>query len=110
MGKHHTYRHRGSVRGQTVSIGPPPAPVLDIEDYLVTQTAQGNNDSGGQCTLYLSTDEGVTWSLVNQQTWSAEVTWGDPGDLAAELYSCTELGNGVTYKGTSPRSNILDLR
>ena len=109
MGKHHTYRHRGSVRGQTVNIGPPPAPILNIEDTGVVQNAQGYDDFGGRCTLYKSDDGATGWFIANQELWISSCEWGPLEGLLGGYYRCTELGNGSVYLGESAPSNILDL-
>ena len=109
MGKHHTYRKRGSVRGQTVSVLPPPAPILDVEDNGLTQTAQGDDDYGGRCNLWASSNGETSWVIAGQQPWISSCGWGPVAGQPPGYYRCTEIGNGSVYLGESAPSNILNL-
>lgn len=108
MGRWAQASRRGGGVKPAVALGPPPAPSLNQEEYVLTQNAEGVDNPGGTLTLYRSLDEGENWDVVTTAAWLREKVWGDyegnPG-----WYRGTETGNGLVYSGESLPSGIMEL-
>lgn len=110
MGKWAQYKRRGSASsGSSKGTGPPPAPTIDYTEHEFYQRKTGLADVGGLCKTYASTDGGLTWTHYDTMPWDFIVDWGDGTDYYGLKVRCTEVGNGTTYVGESPPSNVLDF-
>lgn len=110
MGKWSQYRRRGKPQNQSAAgPGAPPAPTLSVSDGHVLQTANGGTDTGATCTLYTSTDGGITFLFFDSEDWAHLYDWGPASNFTGIFVYATETGNGTTYIGESTPSNVLSL-
>jgi hypothetical protein len=109
MGKHATYRKRGSVRPGFESAPPPPTPLIDLISSDVVVTAAGGNDIGGLFWIEASETEGGPIVDTLSAAWvpvftTPKATWELPVWLR-----CWEQGNGTNYMGNSAKSSWLHV-
>jgi len=108
MGKWSTYQLRGSN-----NVGPalpsPPAPVLSVPVTNVTQTAGGNANTGGTIQLWEAPTDNGPWTINATHSWISPHNWGPSAGFAGLSLKALEIGNGTTYRGTSPWSNTLKI-
>jgi hypothetical protein len=98
---------RGTAAGPP---GPPPAPVLSTAATHCLCTAQGGDDTGGTYQLWWSELYPYEWEPFDiPAPWEAVWEWGTVGTVPEGYYYATETGNGTSYVGTSPDSNILPI-
>jgi hypothetical protein len=107
MGKHHTYRKRGSVRPDRAALPVPYAPTLGLVDDELTQSSGAATNNRGTLNIYLGPTESGPWSLWGTHVWVFEYGWSDIGDAPVGYYYCEEIGNNSTWFGTSQPSNIF---
>jgi hypothetical protein len=107
MGKHHTYRKRGSVRPDRAALPVPPAPSLTLVDSELTQISASGINTGGVLNIYSSVSGSAPWLRFGTVTWAFAYGWADIGDVPVGYYRCEEVGNNSTYFGTSQPSNIF---
>jgi hypothetical protein len=110
MGRHTIQRRRSTQPAAPLLTPAPPAPTLEQSGDNVTQRANGADDTSGRNHLYNSEDGGLTWLQIRDEPWQALRDWGPLDDFAGVMIRATELGNGSTYVGESPPSNVMDLR
>jgi hypothetical protein len=83
--------------------------VLTVEDGEIIQTTQGVGSPGGLVKLYFSVTETGPWFLGDSTVFESPKNWGATGDYDPDFYACTEVGNGITYEGQSPLSNVIEI-
>lgn len=109
MGKHSTYRKRGSAGPVFTELGSPPAPLEYFWDGDLAQSATGEDDTGGFCRLYFSGAPGGPFTLYSATPWESVINWSAVANPEPGYYRCTEVGNGIAYSGESAPSNVLHV-
>jgi hypothetical protein len=100
-------RRTGRVRA-AAGPGTPPAPLLERAMEHVVQTAQGLPDVGGLVALQWSPNGVDEWDDCDGAEWEAVHDWGVI-PCGPWYYRAKEVGNGTTYLGESPWSDVLDM-
>lgn len=109
MGRWAQARKRGGCADGGLHLPLPPAPTLTLAGTVGTQTANGDDDTGGQVRLYSSTTGSAPWVEVDTDAWADPYDWGDLQLPATMWYRATEIGNNVAYAGESPPSEAVQV-
>lgn len=107
MGRYAQARRRGKVAPTAQGLAPPPAPLASVDAHLVYCITQGLDDTGGRIRLYQANEPLVEKATVIQDVlWASDLSFqdSDPG-----FYWLDEVGNGTTYAGQSPLSNMVEV-
>ena len=73
------------------------------------QTKWGGDDTGGLVSLYESSTQFGSYSLLGSNTWASPYDWSGTGPTTGLWYKATETGNGHAYAGESLFSLVLQL-
>jgi len=104
MGKYATYRKRGSHVDTVSGLPVPETPLLfEVEEALHSSCAS-QPDAGGIVRLFFFNPEEEEYEQIGFTDPAADITWADHAIIVSGFYKVDQVGGGVDFAGTSPRS------
>ena len=103
MGKHHTYRKRGTATlAPSRGPDPPPAATTYRTGNHIWANTNTTHNAGGQITLYRSySGEDDTWFYADTSSWEELKDWGDHTGYGESWWRTDHAGNGIDYSATT---------
>ena len=109
MGKHSTYRKRGTASPHAPAVPAPNPPIITFVLGDILQTTTSGADLFGSIRLYYSVLDSGPFGFLSEQEWQSDYAWSDAVTIVSGYYYATELGNGTDYDGESAPSNVVTV-
>ncbi len=109
MGRWAQGKRRGGGGTLVPTVGPPPQPLLYVQDLEVVAESTSTTDVLGYIDLELSADGNPPWNVEVSSGWARTVSFGLADQWEGLHARAVERGNGVDYAGPSAPSAVLHL-